>query len=105
MTLGLLDANYPDISPHDHRHNANSPNSSTRNQHVHLRVPVRPLDRDTSRRAHRIRQLHCDVLIDLEQVREFFQGEVFSELLREDTLPDSGSNGQTNCASDVTEHS
>ena len=55
MTLGLLDADDPDISPHDHRYDAKSPNGGTSDQHHHLRVPVGTLNGDTSRRAHRVR--------------------------------------------------
>ena len=104
MTLGLPDANDPDISPHDHRHNANGPNSSTRNQQHHLRVPVGTLDRDTSRRAHRVRQLHRDVPVDGGQVGEFGRGKALGELLREDSLPDGGGDGQADGAADVAEH-
>ena len=104
MTLGLPDANDPDISPHDHRHSADGPNSSTSNQHHHLRVPVGTLNRNTSRRAHRVRQLHRDVLVDDGQLGELGGRKAFGELLREDSLPDGGGDGQADGATDVTEN-
>ena len=77
MTFGLLDITNLNVSPHNHRDHAKSPDSRTHDQHDPLRIAVGMLNRDTSRRANRIRQLHRDVFIDGGQIREFGRRKVF----------------------------
>lgn len=104
MTLSLLDPNDIDIPPHRHCHEADRPHRRPRNQHHHLRVAVRVLDRSPRGRAHRVRQLHRDIRVNEQQIRQLLHRQVFREFLGQNILPDGGGNCRADGAADVAEH-